>query len=378
LVEAWSTKEAREKLASTGILAEKLATAGRKAGLPLHARVALYRELGALLAAGVPLMRAFELLLNSPELSETRSSVAAIRDRIREGQSLSATLRERADNVPAHESAVIESAERAGTLDRVLGEIAGFMERDENLRERVRAALSYPVIVFTTGICVALVMLGILLPKTQAIFDSAANVRLPWITSFFLSMGSILRTWGTGFLVLLAGVAGVIVARVRRSEIARRRLDRTVLSLPLLGKGARLLVNLRFARTLAMVLDGGVSLVDGFLLAGRSSGNSWVEHAVMGASDELKHGARASEVLGRIEPLSGLLAGYVGVGESTGDLKRMLNQVADRYLSRWEVFVTRSLGILEPALIIAVGAFVLLVALAVLLPILSMSQVLGR
>ena len=157
LVEAMSVKDARERLAAEGTLAERITLAGRRLRFAVEMRAMVYRELSALLGAGVTMVRALDNLVQSPELGDIRSLLAGVRDRIREGATLAGALSEASRSVTPFEAAVIQAGERSATVEVMLDRLASFLEEQEKLRARVQAALIYPMIVLTVGICVAVI-----------------------------------------------------------------------------------------------------------------------------------------------------------------------------------------------------------------------------
>lgn len=378
LIEALDLKEARERLAARGVLAERLAAAGRPAAgrgrsvFGLEARAMLYRELGALLRAGLPLAHALEILIQAPELSEHRSPLAGIRDRIGEGSALADALSKASPKVSAFERAAIETGERAATLDEVLERLAGFLEEQHRLRDRVQTALIYPAIVFCMAIVVAVLMLGVMIPRLGGLLEET-GVPLPALTRVVIALGR----WAFPAIVVLlaAAAAGAwALARDLRSGAARRAAwDEKLFRLPLAGPAYATLVNLRFSRTLAMLLEGGIPLVDGVGLAGRATGSPLVSALADAAADEVRHGKALAEAIRGIPPLSGSLPGWIQAGEASGKLDGLLRSASDRFQQQWDKRIGQLLGVLEPALILAVGAFVFLVALAILLPILSLN-----
>jgi general secretion pathway protein F len=192
-----------------------------------------------------------------------------------------------------------------------------------------------------------------------------------------VALGAWLKKWG---LPLLAAVSAGIVwfrARLRRLPSFRRRWERCLLRLPLFGKGYRLLVNLRFCRTLAILIRGGVSIIEAFPLAGRATGSRWVAARAAEESESLRHGSRLSDAVARIAPLAESVPGWIRVGEAGGDLARLLEHAGTRYQNRWDRFVRRTLSFVEPAIILVIGGFVLLVTLAVLLPVISLTRSIG-
>lgn len=377
LVEALGLKDAREKLAAGGVLAERLSETGRRVRFPPDLRATFYRELSALVAAGMPLVAALDQLIDSPEQMQYRTLLAGVRDRVREGASLAAALAEASESVSPFECSIVQAAERSATVDVMLDRLAGFLDEQQNLRERVQSALIYPAIVVTVGVCVAVLMLGLLVPRAQALLEGS-GVPLPRLTAAMIALGRGLTRWGP---VALAAVAAAAIAAHRqwsRSAETRRRWSGIVFHVPLWGAGYTLLVNVRFARTIAILLSGGVPLIEALGLAGRATGNAWLAAEAEREAEAVRHGSSLSEAVRRIGPLSGTLPGWIRVGEAGGGLARLLESAGQRYQDRWQRFVARRLALLEPLLILAIGVFVLLVALSVLLPVLSLSQSVGR
>lgn len=377
LVEALSVKEAREKLAARGILAEKIGVVDRSVRLSADRRATIYRELGELLRAGLPLVRALDVLIESPVLGESTVVLAGVRDRVRDGKGLADAFRAGSDSVTLFEHAIVEAAEKSATVDVMLDRLAGFLEEQERLKDRVRNALIYPLVVVTLGICIATLMIGLLIPRTKEIFESV-NVQLPLLTKFMIAFGTWFLRWL--WLIVLVPVAAMMLLRRRiaSDEDFRVKWDRWLFGLPLFGRGYMLLVNQRFAKTMAILLEGGVSLIDSFALSGRATGSLWVARMAKEGAETVRHGANLSDVVGRIAPLAETLPEWIKIGEAGGGLARLLSDAGEKYRYRWEKFVNRSLSVFEMALIFAVGAFVLIIVLSILLPIFSLTRVIGH
>jgi general secretion pathway protein F len=382
LIEALDLKEAREKLQARGVLPETVTPAEdghggkRRATFNLDQRAMCYHELASLLQAGLPLIQALDILIQSPELGPNLLRLAGVRDRIREGQGLARAFAEGSAEVTAFERAVIEVGERVGTLPQVLQRLAAFLEEQKKLRERILTALLYPAVVLTLALLVATVLLGFLLPWVSKMMQDA-GVPLSGLTKVMLG----LRAW-LGPLLLAAAAFGVLAwlrfrRRVAESDEVQQRLDQRLLRWPLVGRGYAALINLRFARTLAMLLRGGVPLVEALAIAGRATGSAWITATTAQGAEKVKHGASLAAALRTIEPLNLALPAWVQAGEAGGNLDALLDHAADRFQQQWDRLMTRSMALIEPALIIIVGVFVLLIALAILLPILTMNQTLG-
>lgn len=366
-------KQAREKLARDGILVERMAVADRQSRFPADARAMVYRELGALLAAGFPLIRAFETLINSPEMRRFNMLLAGARDSVREGKPLAAAFRLASEAVTPLELAVIEAGEQSAAVSLMLDRLADFLEEQERLRESALSAMIYPSIVAAVGVFVAALMLAVLAPRAQDML-AGIGAPMPRLTRLALSVGETAAKWG--WLCLGVPVAAVLCARrkLRGSADAKLRWDKMLFRMPVLGRGYGILVNLRFARTLAILVQGGVSLIDAVVLAGRATGSAFVAQLAESEAETIRHGSSLSDAIRRIPPLSQSLPGWIQVGEAGGELERLLECAAQRYENHWNRFITRCLSLLEPLLILAVGVFVLLITMAVLLPVLSITR----
>jgi general secretion pathway protein F len=377
LVEAVSLKEAREKLKQGGILAERVTVTGKKLAFSAEKRAMMYRELSALLGAGLPLVKALDNLIQSPEMGEARSLMAGVRDSVREGTSLAQALSDASSSVTAFERAIIEAAERTATVEMMLERLASFIEEQERLRERVQGALIYPSIVVTVGVCVAIVMLGLLVPRARDIL-AGGNTPLPVLTSIMLGVGRFLAIAG---LPLIAAAAGVIYwfrGRLRNDVDYRRLWDARLFGFPIIGKGYVILSNLRFSRTLAVLIHGGVSLIDGLVLAGRATGSPWIARLIEAQAETVRHGGTLSDAVRNVPPLSATLPAWIQTGEASGEIERLLTSASQRYQDQWDRYISRCLSFVEPILILLIGGFVLLVTISVLLPVLSMTKAVGR
>ncbi len=373
LVEALSIKDAREKLAATGILAERLTATGRQLRLSTATRSVIYRELSALLDAGLPLVDALEILVSSPEVQDARLGLAGIRDRVREGASLAASFAEASSSVTSFETSIIEAAERSATVAEVLARLADFLDEQEELRQSVQSALVYPIIVILVGVCVAILMLGVLIPRTRDLLSSGQG-ELPLLTTIMMAVGQAVMHWGMPVLIMIAISVYIFRRRLKSNVVMQCRWDKRLFKLPVIGRGYKLLVNERFCRTMAILLDGGVSLIDSLIIAGRATGSVWVTALALDESEKIRHGDKLSSALERIPPMAEFLPGWVRVGEAGGGMARLLSSASQRYGLQWRRFLKLHLSFLEPLIILLIGGFVLLITLAVLLPILNISK----
>lgn len=377
IIEADSIKEARRTLVAKGIFPEKI-TDGKNIRTRLNTTVrsTIYRELSTLLKAGIPLAKALDMLIDSPDIGNVRMTLGHVRDQIKDGSNLATSFAKASKSVKPFELAVIEAAEETGSLDIMFNNLAEFLEEKDVLQDKVKMAMIYPSIIMFVGVCVAIIMLVFLLPKTAEIIGETTQ-DLPAITSFMMNFGKFVTQWGIPFLVLIAGCIFFLRQKLRNNQQFKLKYERNKFKVPILGTGTTILANLRFASTMSMLLSGGVSVLTAFKLSGKVTGNQWLTLMSEQQASNVEHGGKLSDAVRSIAPLAENLPSWIQVGEATGELPQMFKSASERYSRKWDKYISRLLNLLEPVLILTIGAFVLLIVLAVLLPILSLTKSIG-
>lgn len=381
-IEARDPKDARAKLAASGVMAERVEEAGRRAPgwlgrrprrRTIEARGQLYRELATLLQSGMTLQAALQLLLESPEAADSHGWLARVREGIREGSSLSDALVAGGIGCRPMERALLEAGERSGALSGTLERLADFLQEEQEFAERIRSALTYPAVIFFFALVVAIVMLGFVVPSASRLLEES-RIELPALTRAMAGAGRVLLV--TLPLAVLAGLWGMVLYRRRAREdvLLRVHTDRLLFRMPLVARAYRLQVNLRFARALEILLHGGVSIPDAMETAAGATGSAWIMRLMETEREAVRHGSSLADAVRRIPPLAGSLPLWIQTGEAAGSLEPMLRHAASRYQQHWTRFVSRALSLLEPALIAVLGAFILLVALSILLPVVALNQ----
>ena len=372
-VEALNAKEAREDLIGQGIFPRQVRAAGSGKGkFNANHRSILYRELGALLHAGLPLDRALRLLSENPELAAGAEALSAVGDEVREGADFSQVLARRLRGVRDDETAVLAAGESAGRLSTVCLELADHLEEEAGVSEQIRTALVYPAVVSVLALVVLGVLVGFLLPAYDRLL-SGVNQELPALTRYVLSFGNALRhpAGALVFLIVLASlVAGIRHAMRKPGGLFPRRRFR----MPILGSPLGSLARARFARTLALLMEGGIPLQRALETAGRATGSVWIMDQVRVAADQVAHGSRLADALTGIPVLCEDLPGWARAGEASGELGSLMRHAARGHQRAWDRGLRRALALLEPLLIVGVGILILLVALAILLPMLRLNR----
>lgn len=381
ILEASDAKEACVLLTKQGVLPERILdvaateSAGGGGRLGTEARAILYRELATLVKAGVSVLPALQSLGQMPEFQNAQLRLASVRDRIREGAGLGEALDCAAVGIHPFERAALDAGVRAGRLDESLDRLATYLQEQQELRSRIGAALTYPVVILSFALLVAVIMLGFVLPSALSMIQRAGvQAELPALTRFMLQVRHV-GGWLTPLILAVSAGIAVVLRRKSKGDAGfRLALDRLWFRIPVAGRGYRLLVNLRFARTFAMVLRGGVAAEEGLVMAGRACGSDWVEQRSVEEGEAVRHGSNLADAVRRIPPLEPYLPSWIQTGEAAGALAEMLDHAANRLQQQWNRYTTRVLGMLEPALILVVGALVFLVVLSIILPLIRMNS----
>ncbi|MDI6774905.1 MAG: type II secretion system F family protein [Verrucomicrobiota bacterium] len=374
VIEAGSLKEARERLAAGGVLARRVNPSRRRLRFSTDVRAVVYRELSALLRAGFPMVQAMDTLIHSHPLSQARILLGSLREAVAHGRSLDEAMSQACPALPALERAMIAAAERSATMETMLERLSAFLEEQEKLRASIHTAFIYPACVVGLGALSAIVMLGVFVPMlTRAL--SVAETDLPALTQLIMRVGRFATHWVV--LVALTALAGSVALawrRARRDKAARERWDARLFRVPGLGRGYVLLAGLRFAETLATLLKSGVSAIEGLPLAAQATGSPWLTRLAAIEVESIRHGEKLSDAVERMPPLAAPLSPWIRTGEAGGNLAALLEHAASRCQSQFDRYVARLLAVVPLLLILLVGGFVLLIALAVLLPVFSLTE----
>lgn len=373
-VESRTEKQAAHDLLSQGIFVEHVRPLQLSDALPTSRRSALYHELGALLAAGLPLDRAISLMMESPDpaFSAVLGSVLAA---VREGVGLADALAGVCQKMDGYEQAALTSAERAATLPEMLSRLADLLDAQESVRDRVRSALIYPAFVLGFGLLIGVLMMGVVVPHTMNML-TASGLELPRTSVWIVSASKIVA----GAFILILGFGLMATAIIRRVCAQNRkvafRVDAMMLRLPLM-KSVASLAGMRFASILSVLTESGMPIVSALPVAGSGTGHPWLAYCVEEATEKVRNGVALSEAVRALPFIGGELAEWIRVGEAGGCISPMLDAAASRLRREWERALAHRLALLEPVLLATLGIFILVMSLALILPIAGMTRALG-
>jgi general secretion pathway protein F len=270
---------------------------------------------------------------------------------------------------------MVRAGEASGTLEGVLDRLTQFMESQAKLKGKVIGALAYPALMVLIGVVLISVLMVAVVPNVKSIFSSVGQA-LPWYTELLLFTSDILSTYW--WLITLFWIAGIYAFRRWRSKPAGRLAwDAFILNIPVFGKLIQMLSVARFSRTLATLLSAGVALLTAMDIVRSVLGNAALEKVVADAIGSIREGQSIAEPLKRSGRFPPMVTHMIAIGEKSGQLEEMLENVADAYDAAVETRVQMLTSLLEPLMIVVMGGAVGFIAMAILMPIIQMSSFAG-
>ena len=343
-----------------------LATHFRSQRVTLDELVMLCRQFHTLMRAGVPIMRAMRGLVETTRNATLTETLQAVSEDLESGRELAAALSRHPDVFSSMFVSMIRVGESTGQLDEAFLQLAEYLEVEKQTRDRIKSALRYPIIVIS-AITIAMIVINIWVIPTFANVFAQYDTDLPWATLVLITISDVTVHWWRELAVLSMGIAVGVRSWVR-TEAGRYQWDRYKLELPLVG-GIILRATLgRFARSLSVSMRSGVPLIQALTTVSGAVANAFVAERIL----SMRTGIEAGETLTRTAFATGLFTPLVlqmiAVGEETGAIDGLLLETAEHY-EREVKYDSEKLGdAVEPILIAAIGAMVLVLALGVFLP----------
>ena len=334
--------------------------------------LAITRELATLLRAGLTLDRAMEILIGLAPTPAVATLLQEVRDDVRGGKALSQALDARRDVFSRFFVNIVRAGEAGGALGEVLQRLTDTMERNKELRESVKSALFYPIILIFVAVASVALLLVWVVPQFETTFAQAGKA-LPLPTLVVVSVGKFMRGWWW------AVVGGVVLAilwyrRRGRDPAVRLARDRRKLELPLLGDLLAKLETARFARMLATLLGNGVTLLSGLSIVKETMTNVVLAGALDGVIAKLREGKGFGRPLAETGLYPRLATQMILVGEESGRLEEMLTRVADVYDREVQLAIKRFLSVLEPIMILGLAVLIGGIVFSILLGVMGMSE----
>ncbi len=337
--------------------------------------VVALRQLSTLLGSGLPVIQSIQIAEAQVVSPSLKLALGAVRSDVASGSSISGSMHRHPRVFSQMITSLVEAGELLGTVDAALDLAADQVDREEALRKQIKTALLYPkFIMIVCGLAAAAMMLMVV-PVFKTVYDSM-QAELPLPTRILIGINGALISYG--WIGILLGIGALAwFRRYRQTETGRRKVDRWILRLPVIGIVARKVAISRVIQTLSDSTRGGVPVLQALTVAGNTAGNQIIADAIVDVTSRVREGARLGEELEKSGEFPPMVTQMVGAGEVAGNLDQMLDQVARFYRRDVEYAITSLTKLIEPAVTVVVGLMVLLMLVALYMPVFNMSSVLS-
>ena len=332
------------------------------------------RQLATMLAAGIPLVQAFEIVGVGHEKPAMQKLILEIKLNIEGGSSLHESLKKHPIYFDDLYVNLVEAGEQAGALESLLDKVATYKEKTEALKKKIKKALFYPAAVLAVAVIVTLILLLFVIPQFEALFKGF-GADLPAFTRMVIDLSRFVQDQGWWMGLIFAGAVIAFMHFKKRSRALRHFLDRMSLKLPIVGAILTKAAIARYARTLSTMFSAGVPLVEAMESVAGATGNIVYEQAVLRMRDEVATGQRLQRAMENTGLFPNMVVQMIAVGEESGSLDAMAAKVADFYELEVDSAVDALSSLLEPLIMAILGVLVGGLVIAMYLPIFKLGAV---
>ncbi|MDB2416803.1 type II secretion system inner membrane protein GspF [Pseudomonadales bacterium] len=335
-------------------------------------RVLFTRQLATLIGSSLPIEAALAAVAEQAEKQHVKGLIMAIRSKVLEGHSLAVSLSDHSSSFNALYRATVTAGEQSGFLDKVLENLADYEERQFSATRNVEMAMVYPAVLLTMAVLIISGLMVYIVPDmVNVIVDTGQE--LPWFTTVLIGITDLMANYW--WLLIIAVALSVLCIRWLLAQPRMRlRWDRMKFEMPLIQRITRSANAARYTNTLSILTRSGVPLVEAMHIASGVVSNQWLQRALTEATQRVSEGISLHISLGKVGQMPPMLLHMVAAGEQSGTLDAMLGRVADFQQSEVERVVSALVKLFEPLMLLLMGGVVLFIVMAILLPMLSMNQ----
>lgn len=351
----------------------KLFSFMRQRGMTSKELALFTRQFATLLAAGLPVEESLSAVGEQTEKSYLKGLILSVRGKVLEGHSLAAAMREHPQAFSSLFCATIAAGEKTGHLDKVLLRLADYTEQQWNMRQKLKTALIYPIMIVLVAFGIVGFLLEYVVPKMINVYANLKQA-LPMMTQVLIAISNFVQNYGLYLLLSLVVGAFLWVRALKRNALLREKVHHVLLRLPIIGPAIKTANTARFARTLSILSAAGVPVLEAMTISGQLITNIPIRKAVEKAVHHVREGTTIHLALKQTTYFSPMCIHMIASGEASGQLENMLERVAKTQEDDISRLIEVSLALFEPAVILIMGVVVLFIVLAVLLPIFQLNQ----
>ena len=330
------------------------------------------RQLSTLVSAGVPIVQGLNILEAQAENPAFKYVVSSLRADIESGLSIADAMRKHPNAFTELYVSMIKAGEVGGILDTILERLSAYLESSEVLKAKVKSAMMYPTVVGGAAFFITVFLIVFIIPVFKDIF-SGFGAELPFPTRVIIGISDFLRH---NALYLIAVVGGGVygIKKYLKTEKGQEKLDDISLKLPVFGILLKKVAIAKFTRTLGTLIKSGVPILQGLETVAKTAGNKIIERAIYKSRDSIKEGGRIADPLKKANIFPPMVIQMISVGEETGGLDTMLNKIADFYDQEVDTAVKGLTSMIEPLIMVVMGAVIGAIVIAMFMPMFSMSE----
>ncbi|QQR89515.1 MAG: type II secretion system inner membrane protein GspF [Myxococcales bacterium] len=333
------------------------------------------RLLATLLKSGIPLVEALNALIEQLEKPELKAAFNQTRDKVNEGISLAEALAEHSKIFTPLYINMVSAGEASGTLEVVLERLAEFLESQARLRGKVVSAMAYPMFMGLMGFAVIALMMVVVVPKVTSIFEDFDQV-LPWYTRMLIGTSHLISGYWWALLAVFGGLF-YWFRRWKSTEEGREKWDRFLLRVPQIGQLIVMIAVTRFSRTLSTLLSSGVPMLNAMDISRRVLGNTILMNVIEEARTSVREGESIAGPIKRSGHFPPIVTHMIAIGERSGHLEDMLENVAMAYEDQVDNKLTMLTSLLEPTMIALMGGIAGTIAFSILMPLMRLNEFIG-
>jgi type IV pilus assembly protein PilC len=383
-IEASTEQEARVKLRAQRMVplkvvshaAKKATSAGvRGRGIPPKELQIFTRQLSTLLGSGIPIMQSLDVLGSGARNTTLKSAVQAITNSISGGKRLGDSLGEHPRIFDRFYVNMVRAGEESGNLDQILQRLALYIEKAVKIQSKVKGALVYPGVIVGVAMLVVTGLMIFVIPKFESLF-AASKGELPALTKIIVAVSKFFISY---WYLIFGGVILAIFALIKyyQTPPGRKVCDQILIRTPLFGDLIQKSGIARMTRTMSTLLGSGVGIIDALDIASKTTGNHVLETVIARAKDSITEGKSLMIPFSKEKYIPSMVLQMIGVGEQTGSLDQMLGKIADFYEDEVDVAVGALTSVIEPLLMVVLGAIIAFIVVAMYLPIFNLASAVG-
>lgn len=341
--------------------------------LKLKSLVVFCRQLGTMLTAGIPVTQALDMIQSKADSKKAKKVFANVYEEVQKGNSLSHAMQLQEGLFPSLLVNMVMAGEAGGTLDISVARMADHFDKEHKLNNKVKGAMTYPIILLVVALLVVLVLVTFVLPTITQMFDENS---MPWTTKILLAFsGFVIHQW---WVIVLFVIGSVILIRyLMRMPSFRLWFDKFILFMPIIGKLNQTIYSARCARTFASLYLSGVPALDMLMITGKVLNNKYLEKMFEDVIAGVSRGEFISTAIAQTMAFDPMLSSMIFIGEEAGALGDILSKTADYFDNESDAAIARMVALMEPAMIVVLGVIVAFIVVSIMQPMFAVYDTIG-